>query len=211
MTLKRAVALLLFACLAVPAATGIAALEDDDYCSTTQISYADGSELDQETSLLPPGWRCVYTQPEGKVSAAEAASTGEFLSVLAVELLVILLVAWDSPRVPAALRLSAASILAIGVAGLGGLLGGFIFAGIVGAFIGIPVGCGVDLALARGTGDRRRFLELVAAGAVSGLAGALFAFWWLFGLGVAAYHVALLLIAPLAYVAGRLTSTPATA
>lgn len=207
-TRKRAVALLLFAGLAVPAATGIAALEDDDYCSTNQVShsaYTEGSELDQETLLVPPGVRCVYTQPDGTVSTAEAASLGEFLPVLAGELVVILVVAWRSPRVPAALRLFAVSTLAIGVAGLGGLAGGFIFAGVVGFFIGVPLASALAVALAVGAGERPSFCEFLAAGVASGLALSLSLFWWLFGLsGPAAFGVALALVAPFAYLAGRL-------
>lgn len=203
-------ALALATCAAVPAATGIAALEDDDYCSSNDVSgkvYTEVSDLDQESSLLPPGLRCVYTQPDRTVTVAEVGGWGGFIPVLAVQLLVIGLVAWRSPTVPVHLRLFGAATLAIGVAGLGALVGAAQFAAVVGLFLGLPLACVVALALARTAGDRLTFIEFVVAGLIAGLAVALLLFWWLFGLGpTAAYGVALVFVAPLAYLAGRLLS-----
>jgi hypothetical protein len=126
-----------------------------------------------------------------------------FLAVVAGMLLVITAVASRWPRVPTHLRCAAAATIALAVMGIGGLVGGYLFAVLCGLLLGSPAALVADRRLLRSSGKRLPW----QGGAVGAFAGTgavmLGGLLWLFGIGIAAFAIAVVLIAAVAYAGER--------
>jgi hypothetical protein len=126
-TVGRALCVALVACLLVLGAAGLSSLEDEEFCAE-QAYAVERSSWSSELAVWPPGWRCVFSLPDGRAATVEAGSVELFLGVLAGELLIAAWVVRRWPRVTGPARLAAVTMLVCSVAGAGGLVGGFIFA-----------------------------------------------------------------------------------
>jgi hypothetical protein len=167
---KLAVALL--AILALLGAAGLSSLQDDDFCNAYPAGTTSAAS---ETTLWPPGWRCVYDGPGARRAVVDAGSVPWFLIALGAELAVG---AWALRRRSAPARLAAATTAALAAVGALGLVGGFGFAFTAGVVVGVPLAWLVDYAYARAEGgrrSRRRSLETALAAGLAVFAAAVLA------------------------------------
>lgn len=118
-------------------AGGLSSLEVDDFCAEQTIG-GERSSWTSELVLWPPGWRCVFSLADGREVTVQAGSKELFLIVLAGELLIAALVVRRWPRVTQPLLLVAVTMLALAVAGAGGLVGGFVLAMLAAGSLALP-------------------------------------------------------------------------
>lgn len=159
----------LLAVLALLGAAGLSSLQGDDFCG----GYPAGTTTStSETSVWPPGWRCVYETPGGRRVIVDAGSVPWFFVALGAELAVAV---WALRRRSAPARLAAATTSALAVVGAFAMVGGFGFAFTAGVVAGVPLAWMIDVAFARAEGgrrSRRRSLETALAAGLAVFAAA---------------------------------------
>ena len=115
------------------------------------------------------------------------------------------------PRLGPGGRLAAAAAAALVATGVVfAMVPAFVPGVSLGFVLGVPVAWATERILARAGGGRRSFWAGPVAAALAALTLALGAFWWLFGLGVEAFAVAIALVAPVAWAIGPRLATPAS-
>jgi hypothetical protein len=202
MTARRVLLGLLVGALLLAGTAGLSSLQDDDWCGTGELGAGERANYQSTISLWPPGSACVYTLADGTTLTEEPSAAG-FLGGLAGALLVVYAGARHWPRVPSHVRLAATATVALAVMGLGGLIGGYQFAASFGFLFGAPTALVTERLLpghaSEGSPRHAGALGvLVGTGAVF-LGGLL----WLLGLGIAAFALAVALIAVAGYAAER--------
>jgi hypothetical protein len=171
---------LLLALLVVAGAAGLATLGGEE-CGAAAV--VEGTSSRWELALWPPGGECVYSLPNGETLTRAASSTTWFVVLVAFGLGVA---AWAAPRWPAVsrpARVAALTMIAICIAGIGALLGGFQLAFVLGFALGVPA------ALVAGRGG-----PAVADAVTVGVALTIAAMLLLLGLGVEAFLIALAVV-----------------
>jgi hypothetical protein len=155
-------------------------------------------------------YECVFQEPSGTSAdgrflyedgwqrGGRAGSWPAFLGALLAGFGVVGLALRRQLSVPKWLRLAAVTTLAFAVAGVGAFVGGWQFSVVVMTFVGVPVAFAADRWLRPG----RRFDHPWTAGptgaAVAFSASAVASTGWLFGLGLTAYGLTVLLVAAVA-------------
>lgn len=179
----------------VVGAAGWSAAQPSDFCEFTESYVVEGTSSSGDFSLWPPGWRCVYELPSGRTVSLESGSAGRFVGLLAAELLLAMWVARYRTRLPGPVRVAWVTVLGLSVGGMGGLVGGFLFALYAGVVFGIPVAYFAERSLLRARAEpvaRRAGLGGAVAAASGGLVAAIL---WLWGYdGVASFALAVVAV-----------------
>jgi hypothetical protein len=72
----------------VLAAAGLSSVEAADYCQSDS-TFTEGSSMERQVTLWPPGLRCTYTQPGGRTASKDSGDAVGFIAILAAGLVLV--------------------------------------------------------------------------------------------------------------------------